>query len=185
MIKGRYMEIWKRIEGFDTYEVSNLGRVKSIQHLDSMGRLKDGHYLKPALDGKGNYLHVNLYKNGKSHPKNVHRLVANAFISNPNSYREINHKDEDKTNNAASNLEWCTHKYNNNYGSKQCRSRGTNNPMNKITSSIVEYIKKNHKACGGTMRNKDLAEAFNISPTHVCAIAHGRRWGYATADRHS
>lgn len=169
-------EVWKTIDDFPNYEVSNYGRVRSLLHFDSMGRLKGGKVLKPALDGKGNYLHVNLYANGKPHYVNVHRLVAIAFVENPNSYKEVNHEDENKTNNSALNLEWCTRKYNNNYGSRIDGSSGVKNPMNKIRPSVVRFIKENHKNLGGKMRNKELAEMFDISETHVCAIAHGRRW---------
>lgn len=176
------MEIWKDINDFPNYEISNFGRVRSKTHFDSIGRKKEGQYLRPGFDGKGNYLHVNLYKNGRSFSKNVHRLVANAFLENPNSYSEVNHIDEDKTNNTASNLEWCSHKYNNNYGSKCGRSSGEKNAMCKITPAIAIFIKKNHKACGGNMRNKDLADLLNLSPTHVCSIAHGRRWSNAITD---
>ena len=173
------MEEWKVIEEFPNYEVSNLGRVRSIIHADSMGRTKGGNILKQAFDGKRNYLHVNLYKDGsKTHSTNVHRLVALAFIPNPNNLNEINHIDENKLNNRADNLEWCSHKYNNNYGSKYASTRGTKNPMSKIDDSVVTFILNNHKSRGGEMRNIDLARKFNLSPTHVCAIAHGRRWGY-------
>lgn len=175
-------EIWKTIQKYPNYEVSNHGRVRSITHFDSMGRIKIGQVLKPGFDSRGNYLHVNLYNNGKVTPRSIHRLVANAFIENPHGYKEINHKDEDKTNNYADNLEWCTRKYNNNFGSKKDSVRGVKNPMNKITRNTVDFIKTNHVFCGGTMRNIELARMFDLSPTHVCAIAHGRRWNYTDTD---
>lgn len=175
-------EVWKSIHGFSNYEVSSSGRVRSIDHFDSLGRKQIGKVLKPKLDSRKHYLHVCLYKDGKSIPVNIHRLVATEFIENPNGYKEVNHKDEDKTNNAVSNLEWCTHKYNNNYGSKRESTRGANNPMSKITQDVAEFIKKHHLSCGGTMRNIELSKMFNLSPTHVCAVAHGRRWKYANSD---
>jgi hypothetical protein len=170
-------EIWKPIEGFEYYEVSNLGRVRSLSHIDSMGRLKEGKILTQNFDGKKNYLHVGMGKGtGRRYTKNVHRLVAKAFIPNPNNFKEINHKDEKKTNNAVTNLEWCDHTYNSNYGSKPGSVRGDKNPQNKFSYEDVVFIKKHHIACGGRYTNKDLALMFGISPTHVCAIAHGRRW---------
>lgn len=91
-------EIWKDIVGYEgLYQVSNLGRVRN----------KYMHILRPRPDKNG-YLRVNLLKRFYS----VHRLVANTFISNPNNYTEINHKDENKSNNSVGNLEWCSRQYN-------------------------------------------------------------------------
>ena len=102
-------EIFKDIEEYEgLYQISNLGRVKSLKY----GKER---ILKPAKDKKG-YLYVCLYKQGKMKIYRVHRLVAQAFIPNPNNLPQVNHKDEDKTNNASSNLEFCDAKYNNNYG---------------------------------------------------------------------
>lgn len=176
------MEEWRGVKGFPNYEVSNLGNVRSIDHYDRMGRFQKGRILKQCFDGRGNYLHVQLSRGDKAIPQNVHRLVAIAFLENPDSLPEVNHKDEDKANNAVSNLEWCTHIYNNNYGSKKSASRGENNPQNKFSAEAADFIKKNHIFCGGTMRNKELAEMFGMSPTHVCAIAHGRRWKHGSTD---
>lgn len=72
-------------------------------------------FLKPRCDKDG-YLIINLHKDNKMKTFKMHRLVAEAFIDNPNNYPQINHKDEDKTNNCIENLEWCSHKYNQNYG---------------------------------------------------------------------
>lgn len=174
-------EVWKKIDEFPNYEASSLGRIRSIPHKDKWGRKKGGTILKPQFDGRKHYLHVCLFKNGRTHVKNVHRIIAITFLENPYNYKEINHKDENKTNNAVSNLEWCTHKYNNNYGSKKDSKRGTKNPQCKINNEIADYILKNHKYCGGQMKNKDLAKMFNLSETHVSAIAHKRRWTYANS----
>lgn len=109
-------EVWKNIEGYDDYQVSNLGRVKSTQyHNGTYERL-----LKPCKD-KYCYLSVRLYKNGKGKMNKVHRLVAQAFLDNPDNLPFINHRDECKTNNVVENLEWCDRKYNNTYGSRNQR----------------------------------------------------------------
>lgn len=98
-------EIWKDIEGYESvYQVSNLGRVKSLQ-------FKKEKILKKRVHPNG-YELVNL----KNKTFRVHTLVAKTFILNPNNYKEINHKDENKQNNCVDNLEWCTRKYNCNYG---------------------------------------------------------------------
>ena len=174
-------EIWKTIEEFPNYEVSNLGNVRSIAHKDRWGRMKGGQLLKPQFDGRKCYLHVGLFKDGKVTIRNVHRLVAITFIDNPHGYPEINHIDEDKTNNAVNNLEWCTHKYNSNYGAKINSTKGANNPMHKINEDAARFIIAHHKANGGTMRNKDLAEMFGLSATATSSIVHGRRWNYANS----
>lgn len=106
-------EIWKDIEGYEGfYQVSNMGQVRSIKQ-----NVGEKHFwgviLKKSLAGRG-YEFVGL--SGKAHY--VHRLVAQAFIPNPNNFPQVNHKDENKINNRADNLEWCTNKYNNNYRNK-------------------------------------------------------------------
>ena len=109
-------EYWKDISGYEgRYQVSNKGRVRSLQAKTKTKPYKGG-VLTLMTDSMG-YKLVNLSR--KSYK--VHRLVAAAFIENPNGLPCINHKDEDKTNNNAENLEWCTHRYNNNYGTRNAR----------------------------------------------------------------
>lgn len=103
------------------YEVSNYGRIKSLErYIDSnneFGKIKQIHkerILKNNITKSG-YVMITLFKNGNPKSYFIHRLVAEMFIDNPNNYKEINHKDENKSNNNANNLEWCTRKYNNVY----------------------------------------------------------------------
>lgn len=121
-------EIWKPVKGFEGYyEVSNLGRVRRLDRYDygcGYPRLYKGGVLK-SLCGSGGYYHIMLCKDGTRITKNVHRLVAETFIPNPNNYSQVNHKDEDKSNNTIDNLEWCDAKYNTNYGTKNKRSNNT------------------------------------------------------------
>ena len=98
-------EIWKNINGYEQYQVSNYGRIKHQER-----------FLKPMLRSKNRYLCVQLSKNGVIKTFSIHRLVAEAFIPNPHNYSIINHKDENKLNNVVSNLEWCSQQYNINYG---------------------------------------------------------------------
>lgn len=109
------MELWKPIVGYEAYEVSNLGRVRSLRG--------NGRILKQQTTRTG-YKVLWLYngqphgngRNGKSYQ--VHRLVAEAFLPNPNLLPEINHINEDKADNRAENLEWCSHAYNSAYGTR-------------------------------------------------------------------
>ena len=111
------IEIWKDIEGYEgLYQVSNRGRVKSLSRkvTNAMFSINE-HFVKVVDNGNG-YKSVSLWKDNKGKHFYVHRLVALAFVPNYNGYKYINHKDEDKSNNDVSNLEWCTAKYNCNYG---------------------------------------------------------------------
>ncbi len=116
--------IWKDIKDYEgIYQVSNDGKVKSLERINSNNCWVKEKILKQTIDPKG-YQRVMLSKNGKKENARVHRLVAEEFIPNPNNYPQINHKDENKTNNHVSNLEWCNEKYNINYGTgKERRSR--------------------------------------------------------------
>lgn len=171
------IETWKPIKDYEgLYEVSNLGRVRSLDHYDSLGRFRHGQILKQCYDGKGKYLHVNL--SGKS--TNVHRLVAKAFIDNPHDYKEVNHIDEDKTNNCALNLEWCTHKYNNNYGSKLGSKKGSNNPQAKLTKSDILQIRKTYKPHSKSNGAKALAKQFGVSHHYIYHLVRNDRWRWVT-----
>lgn len=108
------IEQWKPIDGYEgLYEISNLGSVKSLNY----SRTGVEKILKPGKAKKG-YLRVSLYRNGKHKMFYVHRLVAEAFLPNPEGFEQVNHRDEVKTNNVVSNIEWCDAKYNANYGTK-------------------------------------------------------------------
>jgi hypothetical protein len=101
------------VPGYENYLVSNNGVVVStIRHS------KRCFEVLPQRTEKQGYKNVTLHKDGKNHTLKVHRLVAMAFIPNPNNYPQVNHKDEDKANNCVENLEWCTAKYNSNYGTR-------------------------------------------------------------------
>jgi len=98
------VEVWWRHPEIDKIEVSSLGRVRSVK----------GHYYTSRPD-KGGYLRVGFRINGKKVNKSIHRLVAETFVHNPNGFPMVNHKDCNRKNNNAENLEWCTSKYNRQY----------------------------------------------------------------------
>ena len=146
-------EIWKPVVGWeDQYMVSSLGRVKSLERVVKFGRatrvIKE-KILKQIKPGTCEYFQVNLSKNGKQNWVLVHRLVATHFIPNPDNLPYVNHKDEDKDNNCAENLEWCTPSYNNSYNGLKLRQAQTliegfkNNKytMNHYKKPILQFSK--------------------------------------------
>lgn len=109
------MEIYKDIKGFENiYQISNKGNVKSL-------RFNKERILRTQIDKQG-YQYINLNDCGKTIKIKIHRLVANAFIPNPDNLPIINHKDENKCNNCVENLEWCTYQYNNTYNDRAKKS---------------------------------------------------------------
>lgn len=128
-------EIWKDIPNYEgLYQISNLGRVKSFRQSSKFHKASE-YILKSALANNG-YCQVTLYNNTRKKKFLVHRLVAEAFIPNPNNYPHINHKDENPSNNAVDNLEWCTARYNNLYGTARIRQVETvSRPIEQLTLS--------------------------------------------------
>ena len=119
-------KIWKPIIGYENlYKINNYGEVLS---------LRSNKILKPNNNGIG-YLIIQLCKNGKRKNYLIHRLVAEHFLDNPNNLPEVNHKDEDKSNNFVNNLEWCKHKYNMNYKQLQKRQQ-ISKEYNKLLKSL-------------------------------------------------
>lgn len=114
------MEVWKDVKGYEgLYQVSNLGQIKSLgRWVKHTGwRFEEEKILKPSKTNAG-YLYVQLSKNSIGKKFKVHRLVAEAFIPNPDNLPTINHRNENKCDNRADNLEWMTVKDNSNYGSR-------------------------------------------------------------------
>ena len=181
-------EIWKPIKNYEgLYEVSNLGRVRSLDRIQfikrkngtEMQRPQKGKVLKPVFDGRGLYQQVCLSKQGGGNKRYlVHRLVAIAFIPNPDNFAEVNHKDECKINNCVDNLEWCDHKYNSNYGTRKGSTRGSKNPQSKFTEEMIRDIKKNYIAYDENFGAKAFQRKYGISLSHVCSIVKGRRWAH-------
>lgn len=145
-------------EGY--YEVDQFGRVFAVDrvvHVIDNGREYDkplkGRQMKQSVHSQG-YKTVSLTKDGHTKTMYVHRVVAEAFIPNPNNYPFINHKDEDKTNNFVENLEWCTNEYNVNYGkgkerrAKKIRGRALSEEHKKKISDGVKRYHGERKADG-------------------------------------
>ena len=159
-------EIWLPIEGYENlYEVSNLGRVRSLEHTvtnkNGSKRKFPGKILKPRAHRNG-YLKAELYKNGIRRYFLLHRLVATAFIPNPNNLPQVNHLDEDKTNNTVENLEWCTAEYNNNYG--------THNERNIKLRKIIRCVELDKTFPSILAASKEL----NLSSGNISRVLTGR-----------
>ena len=168
-------EIWKDVVGYEgLYQVSNLGRVKSLskfhctsKNYSSLGYWSKEKILKPIIGVQG-YLYVNLYKNNKSKSIKVHKLVAEAFILNPNNYNCINHKDENKTNNRVENLEFCSFYYNLMYGTRVQRIAKKNNKPILQFDLNGNFIKEYESI---TQASKEL----NIKIDYISSCCLGRR----------
>lgn len=129
-------EEWKPIIGYEgLYEVSNLGIVRSLNKTNNQYSM---YATAGTSDGKHGYLKVKLQKNGKSKSFQVHRLVAEAFIDNPDKLPQVNHIDEDKQNNKVNNLEWCSAKYNSNYGTRTERlAKAQGKPIYQLKDNVI------------------------------------------------
>lgn len=133
------MEIWKDIPDYPKYQVSNMGNVRSLDYMHT-GEIKN-----LCFDIVNGYSIVLLYNDEGRKSKKVHRLVAEAFIPNPDNLPMINHKDENPGNNVVSNLEWCDAKYNNNYGTSRERMseklRGKKRPdvAERFSQKVLQF----------------------------------------------
>ena len=165
-------EIWKDINGYEgLYQVSNFGRVKSLNYR----RTGREEILTPQMNTNG-YLTVQLWKNEKRKSCLVHRLVAMAFIPNPNNLPEVNHKDEDKTNNCVWNLEWCDCKYNINYGTRTEKTTKTVLQLNKDTGEVI----KEWPSANEVQRQLGYKQgAISMCCLGKCNQAYGFKWQYA------
>lgn len=161
------------------YEVSCLGRVRSSDRVviksNGVKQPRKGKILKPRLDTYG-YMQVVLYKDAKKYFPLVHQLVALAFVNNPDNLVQVNHKDEVKVNNRASNLEWCTTKYNINYGThneRSASSRGKVVNQYDLEGNFIKSYPYARIAC------KELGH--NTTGDAITAVCRGARksaYGY-------
>lgn len=156
-------EEWKPVVGYDgLYQVSNMGRVKSLSNEFS----RKEKILRQGKNKYG-YLVVNLCKEGKRKNFTVHRLVGNAFLENPSNLLMINHKDEDKTNNCVDNLEWCTNSYNQKYGN--CPKK----IAEKLSKQVYQYTKDYELVAIWQSTAEAGRNGFNFG--HIAACCNGNR----------
>lgn len=164
-------EVFKDIKDYEgLYQVSNLGRVYSI---------RTNKFLKPKLNRCG-YLSVNLKYKGSRVTKSIHRLVAEAFIENVNDLPQVNHIDEDKTNNCVDNLEWCSAKYNINYGTRNEKAaQHFRKPvlMFDLNNNFIKEFNSAAEACSYVNGNSCNIIGCCLMYEHYNS-AYGYRWKY-------
>ena len=169
-MQNTYSEIWKPVKGYENrYEISNKGRVKSLEkkwvNWNGYVAIHPEKILRERINTYG-YARVTLRDGRTSKEKMIHRLVAEAFLPNPDNYPEVNHKDENPLNNCVENLEWCTHLYNNRYGTKNRRGalrRGI---------FVSQYdLKGNFISSYPTIR--DAERATGVSMRLICNCVNG------------
>ena len=191
----REKEIWKDIEGFEgLYQVSNMGRVKSLNYKMT----GEERILKPVKI-KNDYLQVTLSKEGKTKTYLLHRIVAKAFCENHMGYKEVNHKDQNKENNCANNLEFCSRKYNVNYGTRTERQAEKIRGKKQSEEHVRKRIEKHYKPVFGINKVNGLiaefssimeaSRALGINHSAICNCLKGKSkscggyvWYYADTE---
>ena len=177
-------EEWKDIDGYEGYyQVSSFGRVKSLdRYVKDTKRncfnFVKGRIMSPSSADKKHYMQVSLSKNNKVTHYLIHRLVAQAFIPNPNNLPQVNHKDENRENNNVDNLEWCTAEYNTNYGTRALRqgmSRG------KTVYQYNKYGVLENTYHSASYASKEIG--VNSTSIHACCVGKivtvkGCVWSY-------
>lgn len=163
-------EIWKDIEGYEgLYQVSNLGRVKSLSKKRGFGEQKE-KVLKPWITNLG-YCTVTLYKNSLSQIKRVHRLVAEAYIPNPENKETVNHIDGNKQNNTVENLEWNTQSENINHSIKTgLVSHSPYVSGAKLNKTQIQEIRNIHIPYDKKTGTRALARKYNVDPSTISKI---------------
>lgn len=166
-------EQWKDIEGFEgIYKVSTFGRIKSLRRIcraNTCGKREVYEKILSACKSKNGYLTVVLCNKGKKRSLAVHRIVAKTFIKNFGNKKEVNHKDENKTNNRIDNLEWCDRVYNSTYGSSIEKSA-----IKKYKPvDIIE--EKSGKVLKSFISIKSAAEETGISNKNISSACNKNR----------
>ena len=170
-------EIWKDIPGYEgLYQISNLGRVKSLKRKVYAGRgrmrWEDGGILSSYRNNGNGYKIVGLNRDNKVKNKYIHRLVAEAFIENSNNYKYVNHKDENKGNNNVDNLEWCTAQYNCRYNNLNIRN-GLKIRNNLSNSKKIYQLDENENIIKIYPSISEASRVLGVSPQAISDCLRG------------
>lgn len=185
-------EIWKDVDGYEgIYQVSNMGRVRSLDRVFETPHPRNPAYIQRRRKKgiilsqrkcKSGYLIVDLKCEGIREARMVHRIVAKAFLPNTNNYECVNHKDENKLNNNASNLEWCTPKYNANYGTAAKR-------MGKAHWKAILKLNRNGDVLCAYDSILEASKDTSITSQRIVGVLKGNRptaggykWKYKEAE---
>jgi len=161
-------EIWRPIKGFEDYFISNYGNLYSIKGKNKSIRSKSSRILN-------GYKSTSLFLNGKGFAKRINRLVAIAFIPNPENKPEVNHIDCNKINNYYKNLEWCTHiEHELHSVLNKLHPSGENHPLHRLTNLQVNKIRKLYAE--GNLSHRDLAKKFNVRHTTIGEITRNETY---------
>lgn len=173
-------EVWKDVPDYEGYyQVSNKGNVRSVDRVKCDGIRMKGITRKQHADSCG-YMLVALSKDGKQKHLSVHRLVALAFIPNPDNLPQVNHKDEVRNHNNVENLEWCSIIYNQNYGHRRERSsassKGENNARAILSANDVKEIRRTYIPGDKEYGVRALANRFGVKYVTIQKIIQGKLW---------
>lgn len=158
------IEKYVKIEQYPDYYISSLGNIKN----------KKGRQLKPRKHRDG-YIEYYLYRNGKGYHVKAHRIVAMAFIPNPNNLPQVNHIDEDKENNYVNNLEWCTARYNMLYGTRIKRMTNSKGYKNdKRSSKRISVYNEHDKSTMVFESLTECSKVIGITTTQIRNIVSGK-----------
>lgn len=158
-------EIWKPIEENPVYLVSNYGRVRTIDHpvwcrVNNSYSIRKGRFCTPTNNNSKRYWRVGVQINNRQKHLAIHRLVAKAFIPNPDNLPQINHIDGDKNNNKVSNLEWCNNGYNQSHAwrnsLKDVTKMSEHSSFRKLTVEQVRFIKEEYSKVDTSIRGNKM-----------------------------
>ncbi|TYS91926.1 NUMOD4 domain-containing protein [Rossellomorea aquimaris] len=176
--------VWKPVGGYEGfYEVSSSGDIRGVERVTTHGR-RIKSKLRKLYIGNHGYKFTMLNKDGKQKSLTVHRLVANAFIPNPENKGDVNHIDGNKMNNSVDNLEWLTRSENIRHAHKLglntfVGAKGEKHHNSKLTESRVKEIKI---LISRGKSNKEISEIFNIKTYIISNIRNGRNWKHVKAN---